>query len=122
MLEQCIIEGSADFLGELISGKIGNNAPYEYASGKEKMLWEDFKKDLNLGENDSFSNWLYGGERRDDRPADMGYYIGYMVTRAYYEKSADKRKAIREILTIKDCRKFLIDSGYNGGRFVQPSP
>lgn len=116
LLEQCIIEGSADFLGELISGRLSTTAPYEYAKGKEKMLWQDFKKDINLGENDSFSNWLYGGERKDARPADMGYYIGYMITKAYYDKASDKMKAIDEILNIQDCRKFLEESGY-GAQF-----
>ncbi len=112
LLEQCIIEGSADFLGELISGKIANTAAYEYAIGKEEMLWNDFVNEMNFGENDSFSNWLYGGERKDKRPQDMGYYIGYMITKAYYDKATDKRKAIDEILNIKDCKQFLMESGY----------
>ena len=113
LLEQCIIEGSADFIGELISGKVSSRAPYDYAVGKEKVLWEDFMKDINLGENDDFANWLYAGERKDSRPADMGYYIGYVITKSYYEKAIDKKKAIQEILKIKDCKQFLKDSGYN---------
>jgi hypothetical protein len=113
LLEQCIIEGSADFLGELISGKIASTEAYSYAKGREKWLWEDFKKDMNLGENDSFSNWLYGGTRKDDRPADMGYYIGYAITKAYYDKAPDKMKAVDDILHITDCRAFLQASGYD---------
>jgi hypothetical protein len=112
LLEQCIIEGSADFIGELISGKVASRVPYEYAADKEKALWEDFLQDMNLGENDDFANWLYGGERKDARPADMGYYIGYKITKAYYDKAKDKKKAITEILNIKDCKQFLKDSGY----------
>lgn len=115
LLEQCIIEGSADFIGELISGKVASRVPYEYAIGKEKQLWNDFLKDMNLGENDNFANWLYAGERKDERPADMGYYIGYMITKAYFDKATDKQKAIHEILNIKDCKQFLKDSGYSPG-------
>jgi uncharacterized protein YjaZ len=115
LLEQCIIEGSADFIGELISGKLASQEPYKYAIGKEKFLWNDFKKDMELGENDDFANWLYAGNRKDDRPVDMGYYIGYVITKAYYEKATDKRQAIKEILNIKDCKQFLKDSGYNPG-------
>ncbi len=112
LLEQCIIEGSADFLGELISGKIANTAAYEYAKGREKFLWDDFVKDQNLGEDDSFSNWLYGGERKDKRPQDVGYYIGYVITKAFYEKATDKQLAINEILNISDCKEFLSKSSY----------
>ncbi|RYG30124.1 MAG: hypothetical protein EOO01_37205, partial [Chitinophagaceae bacterium] len=75
LLEQYIIEGSADFLGELISGRVVSAEPYRYAAGKERALWEDFLNDMNFGENDDFSNWLYAGNRKDERPADMGYYI-----------------------------------------------
>ena len=116
LLEQCIIEGSADFLGELISGKVASQEPYRYAKGKEAALWKDFLKDTNLGENDDFANWLYGGKRKDARPADMGYYIGYAITKAYYEKSADKKKAVDEILNIQDCKEFVRMSGYGEER------
>jgi uncharacterized protein YjaZ len=112
LLEQCIIEGSADFLGELISGKVASQEPYSYAKGREISLQQDFMKDMYLGEKDDFANWLYGGKRKDDRPADMGYYIGYAISKAYYEKAADKKKAVYEILNIQDCKEFLKKSGY----------
>ena len=54
--------------------------PFQYATGKEEELWKDFINDMELGENDDFANWLYWGKRKDDRPADMGYYIGYTIT------------------------------------------
>lgn len=107
LLEQCIIEGSADFLGELISGKIASTAPYDYAKGREKKLMKEFLRDRNLGEKDDFDYWLYSGPRKDSRPADMGYYIGYVIIRAYYNKATDKSKAIADILNIQDCKAFL---------------
>jgi hypothetical protein len=42
----------------------------------------------------------------------MGYYIGYVITKAFYDKASDKKKAIQEILNIKDCKDFLKRSGY----------
>ncbi len=112
LLEQCMIEGSADFLGELISGKVASAAPYQYARGREEWLWKDFIKDMNMGENDDFANWLYTGKRKDNRPADMGYYIGYSIAKAYYDKAVDKKQAVYDILNIQDCREFLRKSGY----------
>jgi hypothetical protein len=112
LLEQCIIEGSADFLGEMISGHPATPDVYAYARSRERELWHEFERDQNLGENDSFANWLYGGERPAGRPADLGYYIGYQITKAYYDRAADKRQAIHDILNIADCRLFLQQSGY----------
>lgn len=87
-----MIEGNADFLGELISGKVVSQEPYRYAKGRELALWKDFLEDMNLGENNNFANWLHAGKRKDDRPADMGYHMEYTITKAYYEKAADKKR------------------------------
>jgi len=64
------------------------------------------------------SHWLYEGKTVNGRPADMAYFEGYRITQAYYEKATDKKKAIREILTVQDADKFLNDSGYA----TQPKP
>jgi len=110
--EQCIVEDSAGFLTGLVAGHPATPDVYAYARGRERALWREFERDQNLGENDSFSLWLYGGERPAGRPADLGYYIGYQITKAYYDQAADKRQAIRDILNITDCRQFLRQSGY----------
>jgi hypothetical protein len=62
--------------------------------------------------------WLYNGwnaKALGDRPADLGYWIGYRITKSYYEHAADKRQAIQEILTIRNFDRFLAASHYNGG-------
>ncbi|GAA4369731.1 hypothetical protein GCM10023185_43640 [Hymenobacter saemangeumensis] len=112
LLEQCLIEGSADFLAELVSGQPAGGANYDYARGREPQLWREFERDQNLGEDDSFALWLYGGQRPAGRPADLGYYIGYQITKAYYDRASNKGKAVREILNIADARQFLTQSGY----------
>ena len=35
-----------------------------------------------------------------DRPADLGYFVGYIVTKNYYKNSLNKKQAIKEILTL----------------------
>lgn len=30
-----------------------------------------------------YSNWIYNANTSKDRPADLGYYVGYLITRAY---------------------------------------
>lgn len=56
-------------------------------------------------------NWLYNGDlETPDRPADLGYWMGQQVCKAYYGDAADKKKAIYEMPHIKDYRKFVEDS------------
>ncbi|HYY95763.1 MAG TPA: DUF2268 domain-containing putative Zn-dependent protease [Pyrinomonadaceae bacterium] len=109
LLAASIKEGAADFVGELISGKNTNQHLHVYGNPRERELWEAFKREMN-GTNTS--NWLYQGESAKDRPADLGYYVGYKICEAYYRAAKDKRQAVKDILEIKDFNRFLEDSGY----------
>lgn len=110
LLAQCIREGSADFLSELITGGKKPQGPYTYGFANEQALWQEFSSRMH---DTDWKDWLYG-EGRTDRPADLGYWMGFVITRAYYEKAADKKAAIAEILSIRDFKAFLAASGYNG--------
>ncbi len=108
LLKAAIKEGMADFIGELISGKSANESLLVYGKGREKEIWADFKKEMFLNRA---SNWIAnGGNGNTDNPSDLGYWVGYQICKAYYEKSKDKKKAIYEMLYIKDYKKFLEQS------------
>ena len=111
LLARVIREGMCDFFGEMISGLNINTHVYEWADAREVELWADFQ--AVMGEEDGNAGWLYGA-RSEREPADLGYWMGYQITRAYFEKADDKRAAIREILTIQDYEAFLEASGYDG--------
>lgn len=107
LLAACIAEGSADFLAELISGKHINQHVHDFANPKEKELWLEFKS--RMKEKD-YSGWLYSSA--DGRPNDLGYWMGYKITKAYYDQAKDKNAAVRDIFKIRDFEKFLEKSGY----------
>lgn len=112
LLAQSIIEGSADFLSELITSKTINGHLEAYGADREAALWREFEVAMN---GNDVSRWLYNGGNVTDstaRPADLGYWIGSRITRAYYERTPDKRAAVRDILTIRDFSDFLSRSGY----------
>ncbi len=109
LLARSIGEGSADFIGELISGGQINPHLHKYGNPLERELWQEFKKEMN---GTDAGNWLYQGEKATDRPADLGYYMGYKIAESFYKNAADKKKAVKDILEIKDFQKFLQESGY----------
>ena len=113
LLGHSVFEGAADFLGELATGKHINPHLHAYGEAHETELWESFSSEMLQAD---FGNWLYnGGNSTGARPADLGYYIGYKICEAYYEKTADKKAAIEGILAIKngpDTLRFLKESGY----------
>jgi hypothetical protein len=110
LLAQSIMEGSADFICELIAGGHSNSIIYAYGDAHSKELWEEFQKDMN---GTDWKTWLYTSKDKS-RPKDLGYWMGYKITRSYYNNTQNKSKAISNILHIRDYRKFLADSKYNG--------
>jgi len=100
-----IIEGMADFLGEMISGRNINQRLHTWAKGKEKRIWATFLKDMDFNR---YSNWIANsGQETPDNPADQGYWIGYQICRAYYTNAVDKRQAIYDMLHFTDPKEFL---------------
>jgi len=111
LLEHSFMEGTADFVGEMISGTQINNDAHQYGRAHEHELWQDFSQHF---EDHTFFPWMYG-RPRDGKPNDLGYFIGYRIAQAYYNKAPDKPQGLREIiLTCGDgVKEILAKSGYN---------
>jgi len=108
LLGKSLQEGSCDTIGELISGRNINEHLKVYGKTHVAEIWRDFEVDMYKPD---FSKWVYNAVTAKDRPADLGYYVGYLITRAYYRKAKDKRQAIHDILNIQDARAFYEASG-----------
>lgn len=112
LLRVAITEGSADFIASLLTGRPDSNA---WAEAHENELWAEFQRE---DQGRDYSRWLYNGWNQKalgERPHDIGYWVGYRISQSYYERATDKRRAIAEILTIRDFDVFLRASGYAGG-------
>jgi Predicted Zn-dependent protease (DUF2268) len=111
LLCACLIEGSADFLGELTSGRLITRMKetHTWANARERELWDEFQQGMDGKDT---SRWLYGGSGPNGRPVDLGYWIGYKISEAYYNNAADKTQAIRDMLIMQDCKRFLQNSHY----------
>ncbi|HEX8329133.1 MAG TPA: DUF2268 domain-containing putative Zn-dependent protease [Hymenobacter sp.] len=111
LLNYALNEGMADFVAELVTGHVTNARLHPYGNAHEKELWADFKKEM-LGTNSS--NWMANGlQETPEKPCDLGYYVGYKICQAYYNQAADKQQALAAILSIRDAKAFLAQSGYD---------
>jgi hypothetical protein len=109
LLSNALVEGMADFIGELISGKTANERLFVWVKGKEKQVWADFEKEMYLNRA---RNWIANSDQETaDKPADLGYWVGYQICKAYYDRSTDKNRAVNEILNIKNYKEFYDKSG-----------
>ena len=86
-------------------------------AGKAVKKWlatrQSAWRDSGGMDSSNASAWLYQGDRvPPGRPADLGYWMGYKISKAYYDRASDKRGAVKEILLFKDPKAFLEASGY----------
>ena len=111
LLSGVIREGMADFVAELVTGHPGTNARlHVYGNAHKRELWQAFRP-VMLGNNPQ--HWLVNShEETPDKPCDLGYYVGYKICQAYYNKATDKRQAVTTMLTTRDFQAFLAQSGY----------
>lgn len=113
VLKASLIEGGAEFVGELISGSVSYSHLAPAVAGREKELESAFLADLDrkaIG-----SDWLYNHPGTAERPADLGYWIGYRIAKAYYLNAADKKAALRDIIELRDPSALLAKSGWKPG-------
>ncbi|WP_126973653.1 DUF2268 domain-containing putative Zn-dependent protease [Gynurincola endophyticus] len=95
ILKQALIEGSCDFLAELITG-IPLKSPYmEYGKKNAEKVKADFRKDLV---KPSLRDWFYNGTQAE--VGDLGYYVGYTISKKYYEQIKNKKEAIKTLISL----------------------
>jgi hypothetical protein len=112
VLAQCVAEGAADFMTDLVAGSTINAYAKQYAEARRDELFQRLARDIATKPNDA-NHWLYNyNSVTGDEPADLGYWIGAEICRSYYEKSADKKQAVRDIVRLNDTEKLIRHSAY----------
>jgi len=112
VLQGSLVEGGAELVAELISGEVAYSQLASWGRGREREVETAFLADA---EKSDLSDWLYNGHGTPQRPGDLGYWVGYRIVKAYYQRAGDKRRALREILEITDPKAFLARSGWYPG-------
>lgn len=113
VLTTSLLEGGAEFIGELISGSVSYKHLALAVKVREKKFETAFLADFDkpaIG-----SAWLYNHPGTAEHPADLGYWIGYRIAKAYYRNAKDKRQALRDIIEMRDPKAFLAKSGWQPG-------
>lgn len=113
LLNMVIIEGSADFITNEFLGLNINPVVHQYGERHDCDLWKEFNEAIRTTPFD-FSKWLYNGLSSTERPADLGYYMGYKITEGFYARASNKKRALKTILKRGKYKKIYKYSGYKG--------
>jgi Predicted Zn-dependent protease (DUF2268) len=110
VLEGSLIEGIAEFVGEMIAGDTAYSQIAARTAGREKEIETKFRAEVDEAD---VSEWLFNSTR--ENPGDLGYWVGYRIAKAYYRRAEDKREALREMIEMRDPKAFLAASGWYPG-------
>ncbi|MGA9242856.1 MAG: DUF2268 domain-containing putative Zn-dependent protease [Silvibacterium sp.] len=111
VLQASLIEGAAEFVATLITGETAFHSPYAPTDSAQDEQVET--KFVAAEDKTDLSQWIDNGTLTT--PGDLGYWVGYRIVKSYYEHSADKRRALSNIIIMKDAKDFLAKSGWYPG-------
>ncbi|WET49758.1 Ig-like domain-containing protein [Chryseobacterium indologenes] len=111
VLSKAIKEGSCDFIAELALNKKFTAQYLDYGFKNYETLKSEFKKEMF---SKKFENWFYNNNANHP---DLGYFVGYVISKKYYENSTDKRAAVKNIIELdfnneSKVLEFTVKSGY----------
>ena len=114
LLSLSIMEGSCDFIAELVMAKPLRRPYIVLGNNYEKKIWESFKKEMD---GFAYDRWLYNKGHVINGQEDLGYFMGYAICKHYYENAKDQKKALKKILNLnfssnKEVYRFFVGSGY----------
>ncbi|QYE33548.1 hypothetical protein KZX46_01950 (plasmid) [Polymorphobacter sp. PAMC 29334] len=116
LLSSVLVEGAADFIATLVTGRQIDPARATWAAPREAELWQQFEADLATTRNmkwsarkpgtpaaESFNRWIgnYGSAPKG-WPTEVGYWMGQRIWQRWYDRQPDKRAAMREMVALTD--------------------
>jgi hypothetical protein len=113
LLAQSVLEGVAEFVAVTATG----GQPYSsiaFGKANESKVRTRFTTQIF---NADYGFWLYDDDNNEFRVRDLGYYVGYAIAEKYYQKSADKKLAVKEMIELDynnetELAKYVDKSGY----------
>lgn len=115
VLNQAIKEGSCDLIAELVMNEFPQRKYISYGMAHEAEIKAQFKKEMFTG---NLANWFYNGRQKGEG-ADLGYYVGYMISKMYYRNTKDKKQAIKDIIELNYSDNKAVEDFLDKSKFFK---
>ncbi len=130
MLYGALREGVADYVTELVTGRVPGAERNEWASAREAWVWREFMADaatvrsgtdrqgnLTPAAKSAVKRWFHNaGAPPTGWPSELGYWVGMRIAEAYLARARDPHAAIDVLINAKDPAAIVKASGY--GRYL----
>jgi hypothetical protein len=112
LLAVTLLEGAADLVANLVSGRTAVENRADYAEANREALLDRYAMDLIEAPN-ATGKWLYNYSTVKNEPADLGYWIGEEICRDYLARAPEKRAALNNIMTLVDLEGIVRQSSFS---------
>lgn len=114
LLSQSLFEGSAEFMAELASGQKSIQPSMQYGTENDEQVQKAFTKEMF---SPHYYNWIWNNTNNQFNTRDLGYYVGYAISKKHYEQSSNKELAIKELIELdytnpQSIEAFVQKTGY----------
>ena len=129
LLGSVLIEGAADFIAGLVTGRLMDPARAAWAMPRRAALWRQFEADLvttrQAGQNikrgtaagDALHRWVGNyGSAPQGWPGELGYWLGQDMWQRWYDRQPNKPAAIRAMLALDDPASVLEQGRFRPAR------
>ncbi|SEL77239.1 hypothetical protein SAMN05216382_2601 [Sphingomonas palmae] len=126
LLQNVLVEGAADFIATLVTGRQIDPERAAWGIANERMLWTRFDADLALVQGsgdlsrgkpagDALYRWIgNAGDPPTGWKSEAGYWVGQRIWQRWYDRQSDKHAAIHRMLTLDRLNEILAVGRYGG--------
>jgi hypothetical protein len=118
LLSRTLIEGIAEFVAEKTLQISSPNEAIIFGKKNDEKIKNAFAKELFT---DFEGMWFWGNANNQFQIGDLGYYIGYAISKSYFEKSENKEKAIQEMITLNYLDKTTLHQFVDKANYFEKS-
>lgn len=114
LLSKTLIEGVAEFVAEKALNISSPNESIIYGKENDEKIKQAFVKEMFTKYE---IRWFWSNTNNQFKVGDLGYYIGYAISKKYYEQAKDKKKAIEEMIELDYLYKDELYDFINKARY-----
>jgi len=113
LLSQALLEGVAEYVSTEALGRASKQTSITYGLAHHDAVIAAFEKDILL---EDYSGWIWNSTDNQFGTRDLGYYVGYAISKAYVGKSESSQRAIKTLIELDyrdpiDVRRIVDQSG-----------
>jgi len=110
LLTRSVREGLAVLVTEHVTGRKDESAPHIYGDAHEREVWAAFRGAMR---GTDASGWLGPSPGDQNRPANIGGYVGCQICRAFV-RDVPQGEIVRTLIEVEDYEDLFEKSGYEG--------